>query len=82
MNATEATLSPADFRELAKVAKASEIKTVFVDVSTSTAVRQQIEEKTGLKTLELDAMEHAADGRNTWGKLMRFDAEELKKGLE
>jgi ABC-type Zn uptake system ZnuABC Zn-binding protein ZnuA len=80
---TEGTLSPAEFRELAKVAKASEIKTIFVDASTTTAIRQQIEEKTGLKTMELDAMgSSAADGRNTWGKLMRFNAEELKKGLE
>lgn len=83
VNATEAMLGPADFRELARVAKEREIKTIFVDGSTSTALRQQIEEKTGLKTVGLDAMgSSAADGRNTWGKLMRFDAEELRKGLE
>ncbi len=83
VNATEATLSPGDFRELARVAKEKGIKTIFVDNSTSTAMRQQIEEKTGLKTVELDAMgSSAADGRNTWGKLMRFDAEELRKGLQ
>jgi len=83
VNATEAALSAADLRELARVAKEKGIKTVFVDSSTSTAMRQQIEEKTGLKTVELDAMgSSAADGRNTWGKLMRYDAEELRKGLQ
>lgn len=83
VNAKETALSPADFRELARVAKEKGIKTVFVDSSTSTAMRQQIEEKTGLKTVELDAMgSSAADGRNTWGKLMRYDAEELRKGLQ
>jgi ABC-type Zn uptake system ZnuABC Zn-binding protein ZnuA len=83
VNATEGALSPGDFRELARVAKEKGIKTIFVESTTSTAIRQQIEEKTGLKTVELDAMgSSAADGRNTWGKLMRYDAGELKKGLE
>lgn len=82
VNATEATLTPADFRELARVAREKEIKTLFVDTSTSAALRQQIEEQTGLRTIELDAMgSSAGDGRNTWGKVMRFDAEQLKKGL-
>jgi ABC-type Zn uptake system ZnuABC Zn-binding protein ZnuA len=82
VEATEARLTAADFREIARVAKANELKTIFVDADTSTALRQQIEEKTGLKTVELDAMgSSAADGRNTWAKLMRFNLEQLKKGL-
>jgi zinc transport system substrate-binding protein len=83
VDATEATLKPADFREITRVAKEKQIKTIFVDSATSTALRQEIEEKTGLKTAELDAMgSSAADGRNTWAKLMRFNLEQLKKGLK
>jgi ABC-type Zn uptake system ZnuABC Zn-binding protein ZnuA len=83
VDATEATLKPADFREIARVAKEKQIKSIFVDSATSMALRQEIEEKTALKTLELDAMgSSAANGRNTWAKLMRFNLEQLKKGLK
>jgi ABC-type Zn uptake system ZnuABC Zn-binding protein ZnuA len=56
---------------------------VFVDVSTPVAVRQQIEEKTGLRAVTLDALgTSAADGRNTWAKAMRYNLGQLKRGLE
>jgi len=56
---------------------------VFVDASTPVAVRQQIEERTGLRAVTLDALgTSAADGRNTWAKVMRYNLEQLKRGLE
>jgi len=80
---TEEKLTPDNLKQIARLAKANGIKSIFVDSATSAAVRQQIEEKTGLKTVELDALGSSADdGRNTWGKVMRFDLEQLKKGLE
>ena len=80
---TEEKLTPADFKEIARTAKAAGIKTLFIDGATSVAVRQQIEEKTGLKTVTLDALgDSAADGRNTWAKVLRFDLAQLRKGLE
>jgi zinc transport system substrate-binding protein len=76
-------LTQADFREIALVAKAAGATAIFVDVSTPVAVRQQIEEKTGLRAVTLDALgSSAADGRNTWAKVMRYDLAQLKKGLE
>jgi ABC-type Zn uptake system ZnuABC Zn-binding protein ZnuA len=80
---TDERLTTADFREIARVAKSIGAGAVFVDVSTPVAVRQQIEEKTGLRAVTLDALgTSAADGRNTWAKAMRYNLGQLKRGLE
>ena len=80
---TDERLKPADFKELSRVAKSVGAKAILVDVSSPVAVRQQIEEKTGLRAVTLDASgSSAADGRNTWAKVMRYNLEQLKRGLE
>jgi zinc transport system substrate-binding protein len=83
VEAREEELSAADCKELARVAKAEGLRTVFIDVSTPAGVRQRIEEQTGLKAVTLDAMgSSAADGRNTWASILRYDLKQLKAGLE
>ena len=80
---TEERLTAGDFRELARVAKSVGAAAIFVDVSTPVAVRQQIEEKTGLRAVTLDSLgTSAAEGRNTWAKVMRYNLAQLKRGLE
>jgi zinc transport system substrate-binding protein len=80
---TEERLTPENFREIARVAKSVGVAAIFVDVSIPVGVRQQIEEKTGLRAVTLDALgTSAADGRNTWAKVMRYNLGQLKRGLE
>lgn len=80
---TDERLKPEDFKEIARVAKSVGATTILVDVSSPAAVRQQIEEKTGLRAVTLDALgTSAADGRNTWAKVMRYNLGQLKRGLE
>jgi ABC-type Zn uptake system ZnuABC Zn-binding protein ZnuA len=80
---TDERLKPQDFKEIARVAKSVGAVAVFVDASTPVTVRQQIEEKTGLRAVTLDALGiSAADGRNTWAKVMRYNLAQLKRGLE
>jgi zinc transport system substrate-binding protein len=80
---TEERLTPENFREIARVAKSVGAAAIFVDVSIPVGVRQQIEEKTGLRAVTLDALgTSAADGRNTWAKVMRYNLGQLKRGLE
>ena len=79
---TEEKLSPADFRAIKESAKKEGFKMLIVDAGVPAGVRQQIEEKTGLKTVTLDAVGSSApDGHNTWAKVMRYDLEQLKKVL-
>jgi zinc transport system substrate-binding protein len=82
MDAREEELSSADCKELTRVAKAEGLRTIFIDVSTPAGVRQRIEEQTGLKAVTLDAMgTSAAEGRNTWVSILRYDLEQLKARL-
>ena len=82
VEAREEELSLGDCKELARVAKAEGLRTIFIDVSTPAGVRQRIEEQTGLKAVTLDAMgTSAAEGRNTWGSILRYDLEQLKVGM-
>jgi zinc transport system substrate-binding protein len=83
VNAVEEKLTAEDLKELARAGKEAGCKAVVVDVATPAGVRQRIEEKTGLATVTLDAMgSSAAEGRNTWGKVMKFDLEQVRKAIE
>ena len=78
----EEKLTAKDFKTLKERAKAEGLGMLVVDVGVPAGVRQQIEEKTGLKTVTLDAVGSSApDGRNTWAKVMRYDLEQLTKVL-
>jgi ABC-type Zn uptake system ZnuABC Zn-binding protein ZnuA len=82
VDVSEEKLTPEDFRRITSAAKAAGAKSIFVDAATPAGVRQQIEDRTGLKVLTLDAVGSSApEGRNTWPKLMRYNAEQLKAGL-
>jgi zinc transport system substrate-binding protein len=80
---SEEKLTAEDFKELARAAKKAGTKTVFIDVTTSIGVRQQIEAKTGLRAVTLDALgTSASDGRSTWARIMRYDLAQLQMGLQ
>jgi zinc transport system substrate-binding protein len=79
----EEALTAEDFKELARAAKKVGTTAVFIDVTTSIGVRQQIEAKTGLRAVTLDALgTSASDGRSTWARIMRYDLAQLQKGLQ
>jgi ABC-type Zn uptake system ZnuABC Zn-binding protein ZnuA len=80
---TEVALTGPDFKELARHAHEQHTKYLFVEAATPAAVRLRIEEQTGLTAVPLDALGTSApDGRSTWGKVMRFDAAQVRKGWE
>jgi ABC-type Zn uptake system ZnuABC Zn-binding protein ZnuA len=79
---TEDRLTADDFKEIARTAKADQVRTIFVDASTPAGVRQRIEERTGLTCVTLDTLGTSApDGRSTWARILRYDLEQLKAGL-
>lgn len=79
----EERLTAADFRDrIVPAARAMGAKAIFVDEATPAGVRQQIEDRTGLRVVALDAVgSSAAEGRSTWGKVMRYNLGQLRKGL-
>jgi ABC-type Zn uptake system ZnuABC Zn-binding protein ZnuA len=83
VNTSEERLTPADFKDrLVPAARAAGVKTIYVDDATPRAVRQQIEDRTGLTVLTLDSVGTSATaGRNTWAKVMRYNLEQIRKGL-
>ena len=83
VSAAEERLTAADFKDrLIPAARAAGVKFIYVDEATPRAVRQQIEERTGLTALTLDAVGTSASaGRNTWAKVMRYNLEQIRKGL-
>ena len=83
VNVTEERLTAADFKDrLIPAARAAAVKFIYVDDATPRAVRQQIAERTGLTALTLDAVGTSATaGRNTWAKVMRYNLEQIRKGL-
>jgi zinc transport system substrate-binding protein len=78
----EGRLSDEDYRALIRAAKESGSGSVFVDVGTPAAVRQQIAERTKLKVLTLDPLGTSApEGRSSYERLMRYNLEQLQSGL-
>lgn len=82
--ATDAKLSAGDFKTLARFAKENGgLRTILVDVGTPLAVRQQIEERTGLRAVTIDALGTSApDGRSTLAKVLQYDLEQIQKAVE
>lgn len=83
VNALEERLTAADFKErIVPAARAAGVKVIYVDEATPRGVRQQIEDRTGLTVLTLDAVGTSAGaGRNTWAKVMRYNLEQVRKGF-
>jgi len=84
VNASEERLTPADFKDrIVPAARAAGVKTIYVDDATPRAVRLQIENRTGLTVLTLDAVGTSASaGRSTWAKVMRYNLEQVRQGLQ
>ena len=77
----EERLTEEEFRALS-AARQSGITTVFVDVSTPAQVRHHIAERTGLNVFMLDTLGSSApSGRSTYEKIMRYNLEQIVKGL-
>jgi zinc transport system substrate-binding protein len=79
----EERLTAADFKErIVPAARAAGVKVIYVDEATPRGVRQQIESRTGLTVLTLDAVGTSATaGRNAWAKVMRYNLEQVRKGF-
>jgi ABC-type Zn uptake system ZnuABC Zn-binding protein ZnuA len=81
-SSSEERLTDEDYRALVQAAKETGSRSVFVDVGTPAPVRQQIAERTKLKVLTLDPLGSSApEGRNTYEKILRYNAEQLTRGL-
>jgi ABC-type Zn uptake system ZnuABC Zn-binding protein ZnuA len=79
----EERLTAADFKDrIVPAARAMGAKAIFVDEATPAGVRQQIEDRTGLRVLTLDAVGSSApEGRSTWARVMRYNLEQIRTGL-
>jgi zinc transport system substrate-binding protein len=76
-------LTDGDVAALKKAAKLEGIAVLAVDASLLPGVRRELERRTGLQLMLLDVVGTSApDGRSTWVKLMRYNLEELERGLK
>jgi zinc transport system substrate-binding protein len=76
-------LSDEDVRTLKLVARQEGIDVLAIDASLLPGIQRQIQQRTGLKLLLLDPLGSSApDGRSTWIKIMRYNLQELERGLK
>jgi ABC-type Zn uptake system ZnuABC Zn-binding protein ZnuA len=83
VSVSEEKLTVADFKDrIVPAAREAKASAIFVDDATPGGVRQQIEDRSGLKVLSLDAVgTSAVDGRNTWARVMRYNLAQVLKGM-
>src|SRR5262249_36062182 len=76
-------LSDDDVRTLKLVARKEGTDVLAIDASLLPGVQRQIQQRTGLKLLLLDPLGTSApEGRSTWIKIMRYNLEQLERGLK
>ena len=76
-------LSDEDVRTLKHVARTEGTDLLAIDASLLPGVQRQIQQRTGLKLLLLDPLGSSApEGRSTWIKIMRYNLEQLERGLK
>lgn len=80
--AAEERLTAEDLKEIVRVAKEHGKRAIYVDAAAPAAVRQRVEEKTGLTAVTLDAVGRNAVEGNAWARLMRSNAGQLRKAWE
>jgi zinc transport system substrate-binding protein len=82
LNTDPQKLTDEDVRKLKDTAKEANIHLLAVDAALLPGVQRELQMRTGLQLLLLDPLGSSApDGRSTWVKLMRYNLEQLEKGL-
>lgn len=75
-------LTDDEVRKLKKTAEEEGIKVLVIDAALLPAVQRELQQRTGLRLLPLDLLGSSApDGRSTWIRIMRYNLEQLEKGL-
>jgi zinc transport system substrate-binding protein len=76
-------LSDDDVRALKEAAKREHVDLLAVDAALLPGVQRELQLRTGLRLLLLDSVGSSApDGHSTWIKLMRYNLEQLERGLK
>lgn len=75
-------LTDDEVRKLKETAGEEGIKVLVIDAALLPAVQRELQQRTGLRLLPLDLLGSSApDGRSTWIRIMRYNLEQLEKGL-
>jgi zinc transport system substrate-binding protein len=76
-------LSDEDVRALKEAAKRDHVDLLAIDAALLPGVQRELQLRTGLRLLLLDSVGSSApDGHSTWIKLMRYNLEQLERGLK
>ncbi len=82
VNTEPQNLSDDQVVTLKKAAKAEGTNVLAIDAALLPGVRRELELRTGMRLMLLDLVGSSApEGRSTWIKLMRYNLEELERGL-
>jgi zinc transport system substrate-binding protein len=82
LNTDPQRLTDEDVRKLKDTARETGINILAVDAALLPGVQRELQMRTGLQLLLLDPLGSSApDGRSTWTKLMRYNLDQLEKGL-
>ena len=83
LNTEARKLTDEDVRTLKEAAIAKKTDVLAIDTNLLPGVQRELQLRTGLRLLLLDALGSSApDGRSTWIRLMRYNLEQLEKGLK
>lgn len=75
---SEELLTTEDYKAISTAARQHDVSTLQIDAATPVAVRQQIEQRTGLRLVLLDPLGTSApEGRSTYAKIMRYNLQQL-----
>jgi len=75
-------LTDQDVKKLKATAAEEGIKVLVIDAALLPAVQRELQQRTNLRLLPLDLLGSSApDGRSTWIRIMRYNLEQLEKGL-
>ena len=78
----EQRMGETEWRELSRAARAGGMGVIFVDGNAPLAVRELLGKRTGLRVVGLEFYGTSApDGLSTYGAIMRYNAEQIRKGL-
>ena len=76
-------LTDADVRKLKETATERGTNTLVIDAALLPGVQRELANRTGLNLLPLDPLGSSApDGHSTWTRLMRYNLEQLERGLK
>ncbi len=72
-----------EVKKLKQTAEEEGIKVLVIDAALLPGVQRELQMRTGLRLLPLDLLGSSApDGRSTWIRIMRYNLDQLEKGLK